>query len=414
MRIALLGVASSLHSEEYYVPLYSKLIEGLTSTFNLKIYEKPFTDRVEVEDYRVYDAFIIVFLTGGTSRVVYEFISKKLKPVVLIASGEHNALASALSVKSRLMHEGLKHLLLTYSGVDDFKHKVNLITRALDIAGKLENLRILEINEEGVLSEDALNYVKSIGGVVEPMSFFEIIDRAENVEYDEALYIVDKLREIYGFEGYNEQILLNARLIKALMNLADERKYDVISIDCFPFIVKTGVTPCITVSFLNTIGIPTMCEDDFYSIPLMYIAKSLTGFSGWIANPSGFKDKYLRFAHCTIAGDIGCNCRLINHFETGRPYGVTCSFKEGNVLFGRFTRDYSRLVMYRGVIVESGLLGSEYCRTQVLVETPGLTPDKFYMDAVGNHHVFIVDKPGVRESLEFIAWWKGWRITWMN
>jgi len=50
------------------------------------------------------------------------------------------------------------------------------------------------------------------------------------------------------------------------------------------------------------------------------------------------------------------------------------------------------------------MLSDKYCRSQVLVEVPGITPEEFYETAVGNHHVFLPDTPASRTALKVLAW----------
>ena len=413
MKIAVLGLASSVHGEEYYRPLYEGLVKVFREYESIHVVEKPI---IGPEEHVVEaDVYLVIHLTGGTSGLAYRLFSGLGRPVVLIASGEHNALASALSARAKLLEAGVKTLLIEYVDLEDYRAKVGVILKALETVDKLSRLNVLEVNREGAVSKNAKQYMESIGGVIEAISYRELLNLADKVSTEELEQFIEEIGKYYVLphdRGHVEKVV---RLTIALEKLVREKGYEAVTIDCFPMIMEYGVTPCLAVSYLNARGVPTICEDDFYSLPLMLIAREITSYSGWIANPSGStREGYLRFAHCTIGYDLGRECKLVNHFETGKPYGVTCKYGFKKVLFGRFTRDYKKLLLYSGHVIESGLLSDKYCRTQLLVETPGLTPEKFYSEAVGNHHVFLVDKPSVRKALEIISWWMNWEIQWMN
>lgn len=416
MKILLFGLASSLHDREYYINKYKivvDLVNKLTCELNLKIdyIDNPITDYIKLEDY---DLYIAVYLTGGTSTLGFRLIMDKMKPVVLIASGEHNALASALSTRSRLVENNIKNYLIPVIDSNDLLEKMSYIIKSIKVINDLKNLRILEINENGFVSRDGLKYIERIGGIIEAMSYSELMNRVNKVDQSVINKLVDELSRRYGINGDNRFINI-VKLIHVVENIVFEKNIDVVSIDCFPFIVKTGFTPCLLVSYLTAKGIPVICENDYLSLPLMYIAYRITGYPGWICNPSGYTNNGLtRFAHCTIADNLCLDLKTIEHFESGKPYGLTCRFKYDNVLLTRFSIDYTTLRIYKGKVIESGLLDQNYCRTQLLIEIRGLNPLNFYRNAFGNHHVLIIDENKVIDYLDFISWWMNWKIEIVN
>ena len=165
---------------------------------------------------------------------------------------------------------------------------------------------------------------------------------------------------------------------------------------------------------MNADGVPTACEDDFHSLLMLYLSQMFTGKPGWIGNPSGISDSYLRFAHCTIAPVLGRECRLMSHFETGYPYAVTCVLSGKKYIFGRISLDYNYLEIYKGKIIASGPLESDYCRTQVLIDITPLEIKDFINKAIGNHHVFMLWRDELIGLLEAFVWWMNWKIKIRN
>lgn len=407
----LFGVASSTHSREYYIDRYSKVLEIVSKLGNVDYINEPLIDTTDLSSE--YDVYIVFYLTGGTSKLSFELLSKVKKPVIMIASGEHNALASALSTRSKLNNIGTKNYLFIYSSENELEKLFQTLSKSLYVIESLRNIRILEINESGEVSESGLKYIEKFGGSIDAICFYDLMREGSSLYSTEVDLTMDELVRNYIIvnRDFAQKI---AVLIHIVKNIIKEKNYDVVSIDCFPFILKYGYTPCLLVSYLTSIGIPVICESDYYSLPLMYIAYKLTGLSGWIANPSGYIDNYLRFAHCTVACDIGYYCRAIDHFETGKPYGLSCKYRYRDVVLARFSQDYSILRIYRGIVTESGLLSDRYCRTQALVEVPGFEPEEFYREALGNHYVFIVNKNELIKSIDIISWWMNWKLEIRN
>jgi len=415
MKALVLSLASRLHSKEYYSQLYESFKRFFRSIEGTTIIEEPQYDVPEIlrDDY---DLVFMVILTGGTSRLA-ERVAKKLNiPVVLIAHNKHNSLASALSARERIRKLGIKVLLVLANDEYTLATKLTPIIKGIRTAIALSKLRVLEINREGVPSPRAKYFMDVTGTKVEAISYKEVLERAEKASEEE----LENLREAVGLNidtsGVDPVYLdKTLRIYYALRSIVLEKGYNAVSIDCFPFIVEYGVTPCLAVALLNNDGIPTACEDDYYSLIMLFISLIFTGRPGWIANPSGATDEgYLRFAHCTIAPGLGKNCYLVLHFETGKPYAVTCRLRNKRYVFGRITTNYTGIVLYRGKKVRSGLLEPGYCRTQLIIDTGPLDVDKFIEGAVGNHHVFMEWTNDILDAFKALAWWLNWRLEIRN
>ena len=318
MKALVLSLASRLHSKEYYSQLYESFKRFFRSIEGTTIIEEPQYDVPEIPRDN-YDLVFMVILTGGTSRLA-ERVAKKLNiPVVLIAHNKHNSLASALSARERIRKLGIKVLLVLANDEYTLATKLTPIIKGIRTAIALSKLRVLEINREGVPSPRAKYFMDVTGTKVEAISYREVLEKAEKASEEE----LENLREAVGLNvdtsGVDPVYLdKTLRIYYALRSIVLEKGYNAVSIDCFPFIVEYGVTPCLAVALLNNDGIPTACEDDYYSLIMLFISLSFTGRPGWIANPSGATDEgYLRFAHCTIAPGLGKNCYLVPHFETG-------------------------------------------------------------------------------------------------
>lgn len=406
MKISVVVFASTIHPESYYMDQYRRIFEN-TRGLGVSVAKV----REGVEDVPEAEVYVAALLTGGTSGLAYRVLNRLSKPVVIVAKGEHNALASALSLKSRLESSGLKTILLPLEDSDEYGSIVKGVVKALYAMEELRSLRILEVSNDGLISSDAERYVKIFGGSVSSVNIDEIIDYINRVDDK----VVDEFIGEHGsFINFGDQTvgkLKAAKLASALYKYVHEKGYDVLMFDCFPMIMKLGYTPCLALSVLNSKGVIAVCEKDYYSLPLMFLTKKLTGFQGWIANPSGYsKEGFIRLAHCTMAYSIGRDCKLVDHFETGKPCGVACRYLFGEVAVMRFSRDFSRLRVFKGEVLASGFLDEGYCRTQLHVKLRGVDPESFYLDTYGNHHVVAPLIRGFLEKLRVVSWWMGWKL----
>ncbi|GAB6148810.1 fucose isomerase [Stetteria hydrogenophila] len=416
MRMLLVGFASRLHGESYYKALFRGTVEALSGFKGLEVHPSIVTEPSAI-DAGGYDLVLAYLLTGGTSKLAYRVLtSAARRPVVILAHSKHNSLASALSLRSRLAEAGVKVKLLYFRDRDDLLEKFTLLYKGVAAGYGLQHLRIVEVNDQPDVSAEGKLFADKFGAEIIHVGYEELWRVAEEAGAGELRELRDAVGRYIDLSGVEEEHLDKVlRVYYALRRLTSTHKANAVVIDCFPLILKYKVTPCLAVAMLNAEGVPTACENDYYSLIPLHASLALTGHPGWVANPSGVtSDGRLRFAHCTIAPSLGRNCFLMPHFESGRGYAVACEYKAGAVLFVRVDRDINGLTVYRGTVVRSGMLEPGYCRTQLVVDTGALKPEEFIENATGNHHVFIPWSEGLTEALKHMAWWLGWRVDFRN
>ncbi|MEM0026194.1 MAG: hypothetical protein QXK60_02425 [Zestosphaera sp.] len=404
-RVVVVPFASRLHGELYYSSVYDVLRSHiLRAGVNVKVLP-PVTDNEDIESLaRENSDAVPVFavLTGGTSRLMRKFASVANYGVVLfLAHGEHNSLPSAISARVKMSMAGIKTWLLHCREVGSVECP-NKIWRAVNIAeaiASLLNSRVLLIGPYAEKPENARDFEKRFNSVVDVMTVNELTSMLESARSD---YVEHFLRT---FENAEHKLLKNklievAKLYAVIRSVFEERNYDGAALDCFPYLIKYGVTPCLALSLLNAEGLVIACEGDLVALTLMLISKKLSGVSGWIANASMFEDRKAYFAHCTIALNMIKNPVILSHFESGYPYSITGELKNDTYTITSLSPDYSTMIASLGRLVESGMLHESMCRTQAVIDL-NLRTEEIPMVAVSNHHVLI---PGdVREELRIIA-----------
>ncbi len=420
MKIYVVPLASSLHGEKYVrlmMGSYRSVLLGFEGlVFHGEPVDEPFRD-VPLDT----DLLVLIHLTGGTSSLAYRTaiaLSDKglLVPILLLAHSKHNSLASALSARIKLLKSGFKTYLIYSDDKNDLMRRFTAFYQGVRAGYELGRMKILDINADGRLSLKAKLFIEKTGSRVDPISFEELAGIGEEASRSEVEALIDHVSDYMDLSsvrsGELEKIM---RIYYAMRKLVADKGYTGIVIDCFPLIVKYHVTPCIPVALMNSDGIPTACEGDYHSLIMMYLSLALTGRPGWISNPSGItRDGYLRFAHCTIAPTLGRDCWATTHFETGHHYAVACRYRYRRVLFGRVNESMDSMIIYRGVVRDSGLLEPGYCRTQLIIDTGPLRGEEFIEEAWGNHHVFMPWREDLPEMLKAYGWWMGWSLTIRN
>ena len=414
MRILVIPLASRLHGEEYYTSLmrvYGKCLEGYDGvTVNDNVVTS--IDELDI-NYEFFDLLLLIHLTGGTSKLAKRIVAESHKPAILVAYGRHNSLPSALSAKAWLVQRGYKVRILYSNEPSTLCRVFNPIYRGLLAGYNLSKLRVLEINENGVLSDDAKKFIEITGAVVEAISYEEILRICERASDNELRDLYNHVSKHIDLSSVDYESLYKAlRIYYAIRKIIVERGFNAVSIDCFPLVIKYRITPCLAVAMLNNDGIPMACEDDFYSLVFLAISPILAGEPGWISNPSGLTNEgYVKFAHCTIAPRLGSNCMLVSHFESGYPYAVTCKMRHREYALLRLSLDYKRLYVFKAKKIESGLLEPGLCRTQLIADLGDFGGGKFIELAQGNHHVAIPWINGLDEMLKVFSWWMNWDLT---
>ena len=414
MRILVIPLASRLHGEEYYTSLmrvYRKCLEGYDG---VTVNDNVVTSINELNiNYKFFDLLLLIHLTGGTSKLAKRIVAESHKPSILVAHGKHNSLPSALSAKAWLVQKGYRVRILYSDEPNTLFRVFNSVYRGLLAGHNLSKLKVLEINENGVLSNDAEKFIEITGAVVEAISYEEILRIGERASDNEMRDLYNHVSKHIDLSSVDYESLYKAlRIYYAIRKIIVEGGFNAVSIDCFPLVIKYRITPCLAVAMLNNDGIPMACEDDFYSLVFLAISPILTGEPGWISNPSGLTNEgYVKFAHCTIAPGLGSNCILVSHFESGYPYAVTCKMKHREYALLRLSLDYKRLYVFKAKKIESGLLEPGLCRTQLIADLGDFGGEKFIELAQGNHHVAIPWINGLDEMLKVFSWWMNLDLT---
>lgn len=404
-KIIVAPFASRLHGETYYLGVYEELrklfvITGVRMEFLPVVSSEEEAEKLALEHSNAIPVFVA--LTGGVNSLMQKFAHiANYNKVILFGHGEHNSLASAISARAKLEVNGVAAYVFHCVNMvsEDCFNVIKRLTNVASVIAKLVGSRALLIGPYSEKPETAENYEVAFEASVDVMSIDNFAEKARTARGD----YVDHFLQV--FSRYESRSSLNklievARLYATLRELGEKGGYDGIAIDCFPYIIKHHLTPCLALALLNTENDVVACEGDLISLALMMISKTLTGRSGWIANATAFSGNRAYFTHCTISLDMIENPIIMHHFESGYPYSLTGKLREKTYTIVSISPDYSTLAATIGHLANSGLIFNNMCRTQAILEM-GMPTEIIPNIAVSNHHVLI---PGdIREELRALT-----------
>ena len=402
-KVVVVPLASKVHDVKSYENIYLQL-KSLLKTYNVELLDVV----TDIGKLRFYETKIkpniplLVFLTGGTSAIArYVIKTLNYKAGIGLAHGYHNSLASALSAKARLEQENLPLAIIGCQVLNLCKDKVEVAIRAIKAVSKLLKAKVGLIADHFEIGEIEA-FERKFNMEIVRISYDEVLEHVKLIDDKEIDKTLKTLEEKLRLEHVNLEVLKDIlKFYLSLESIVDKHSLIGLAVDCFPYLIKHKVTPCIPLALMSSVEVPVACEGDLRSLTLMLLSKEVTGHSGWIVNPSCIiGDDKLVVAHCTITLSMIDSGRITTHFETKYPYSIAASIPRGTYTLTALSYDLNSIVASKVKVEESGMLDKRRCRTQAVIRL-GFNAKKFLDEAISNHHLII---PGdVVEELKLIA-----------
>lgn len=389
--------ASEVHGREYYAGVL-EIFRRYIAKHGVDIYPSIIVDPEEAEKIgsKYSDSIpIAILLTGGTSRAVERFVEGGgFERMLILAHSEHNSLASAISARNKAERRGSIVLVYSCSDLSSIECSIT-VERLVNVAKAVASVvgsRVGIISDRDTKSDVEELFESKFESTVHIKTLESLYRDMEGLPKNDVENAMKHLSEVLRADLPREPLELVARLYLALKNFAVKEHLDAISIDCFPFIARYGVTPCIPLSLLNSEGIVSGCEADVPALLGLLIAKSVTRRGGWIANVVDVNNNRCVLAHCTIALNLASNIKVLPHFETGKPFALAGELIENSVTVLSIDRDLSWASIAVAKVVKSGNLGYPACRTQMILEfdynadfIPNIAPNNHHIVLPGNY-----------------------------
>ncbi|MEM1538457.1 MAG: hypothetical protein QXH61_02000 [Candidatus Nezhaarchaeales archaeon] len=372
-----LMLTSRIHREDHWKKLYANLISSLK---RLGIEVKSLgitTGLVPVKQWQSLQSritknpnpLLLVHLTGGTSRVAVEAAKWSNQPLVLIAHNQQNSLPSALEAKVKLEALGLNPKLLLIESLDSGKNIELTLPRFKEVfkesIAMIGPIRSFDVAPPALLASKASVRVVYV-------SYQNLMRTYKLTTVTDEAFKAFKLSPNLTIKVPDEEFKRSLRLYFAVKGVLRKLKCSAFTFDCFSFLKRSGITPCLTVSLLESEGYIGVCEADTQAAAAMLVANQAGLRPCFMANIASVNTRLntLTLAHCTAARTLskpGGIIKLLPHFESQRSVSLEVPIEEGPATLIGVSSSLSSVLMMEGEVIKSSLGIPALCRTQVEV-----------------------------------------------
>lgn len=402
----LYSLTSELHSEPVAEPADERFIQDIEKELG-EAFKFGSTDFSEYSRTR---NNIIYVRTGGTEGIFKSIFCKEGSlnipdgmPVRLLTSGKSNSLAASMEILSFLNRAGWPGEILHGSAEeialrlrDGFTKGGKSHVKEYDMGRILEGYKVGVIGKpsDWLISSDVDYAVakERLGVEIVDIDINELVGLAEEPDrkWLEGLKLNLPNKPKFGKSISGKDFSGSMDIYCAMKTLVERYGLAGVSLRCFDLLTALGNTGCMALAILNSQGVVATCEGDIPTLLSMCIAHQKFGISGFQANLSRIDGDKMLFAHCTVPLNMVEEYSYDTHFESGIGVAVHGVLPAGAARIFKLSPDCSEMFLEDVEILENQY-NDCLCRTQILVDAPGLA-DYFLRSPIGNHHVIIPER----------------------
>lgn len=401
--LTLYTLTSGLHSEAAGKPSEERFIreieERLGEEFDFR--GEDFTGYGETLDNVIY------VRTGGTEGVFKSVFCNDghlqvpdNKPIRLLTSGKSNSLAASMEILSFLNRNGYPGEIIHGSPEviadrlrQGFAAGNKCHVKAYDMGRILDGMKVGVVGKpsDWLISSnvDYETAKERLGVEIIDIDIKELVRRAENPDrkHLEGLKLNALNKPKFGRAITEANFGKALDIYCAMKSIVDEYGLGGVTLRCFDLLTALNNTGCMALAILNSQGVVATCEGDVPTLLSMCVALKKFGTPGFQANLSRIDGDKLLFAHCTVPLSIVSSYCYDTHFESGIGVAVHGIIPAGPAKILKISPDCTEMFLENVNVVENQY-NDNLCRTQIVVEAPGLA-DYFLRSPIGNHHVVI-------------------------
>lgn len=402
----LYSLTSGLHSETVAEPADERFIQDIEKALG-EAFEFGRTDFSEYSRTRNNITYV---RTGGTEGIFKSIFCKEGSlnipdgmPVRLLTSGKSNSLAASMEILSFLNRAGWPGEILHGSAEEIALRLRDGFTKGGKSHVKEYGMgRILEGYKVGVVGKPSDWLISSdvdyavvkerLGVEIVDIDINELVGLAEEPDrkWLEGLKLNPPNKPKFGKSISGKDFSGSMDIYCAMKTLVERYGLAGVSLRCFDLLTALGNTGCMALAILNSQGVVATCEGDIPTLLSMCIAHQKFGISGFQANLSRIDGDKMLFAHCTVPLNMVEEYSYDTHFESGIGVAVHGVLPAGAARIFKLSPDCSEMFLEDVEILENQY-NDCLCRTQILVDAPGLA-DYFLRSPIGNHHVIIPER----------------------
>lgn len=385
MKIAIYTLTSGLHDEAAVAHVTKEFLGTLGIEYDFR--------GGNFADYGSHALDLIFVRTGGTEglfqRLLPDLRSRSSRPFYLLASGQSNSLAASIEILSFLRQQGVPGEIL-HGSSKYVSTRIQLLARVGEARAWLNGKRL------GIIGRPSDWLIASHADkeVLARLLGLQLVDVEMQQLIDEITFL-PATSDPNGYDSDNEVVKTSlpgaVRIYLALQRIVEKHRLNGLSIRCFDLLTAVHNTGCLALARLNAEGLVAGCEGDVPAMVSMMVARSLTGVSGFQANPASINPETgeMMLAHCTIPLDMVSRYEFDTHFESGIGVGIRGYMDEGPVTVFKVAGDLSRHFVAEGTLLRCEAR-RDLCRTQFAIQMDNPSQTTYFLtNPIGNHHIVI-------------------------
>ena len=387
---AIFTLTSELHDEQ--------AVDAVTKDFLGSLGIDHLFKGSDYSDYGSHTLNLIYVRTGGTEgifkRLFPKLREKSDRPFYLLTSGKSNSLAASMEILSYLRQNNVSGEII-HGRPEYITSRIILLEKVEGARKKMNGCRL------GIIGKPSDWLISSYAddGILKQRLGIELVD----IPMDELLDTLAGIPEEITSETSDKEIIRDSlpganRIYKALRDIINKHQLQGFTLRCFDLLTTVKNTGCLALAKLNSEGFVAGCEGDVPAMLSMKIIQSVTGLSGFQANPSAIDPETgeILFAHCTIPLNMVERYEFDTHFESGIGVGIRGYMNEGAVTVFKVSGDLSRSFIAEGTLVRNQSK-PDICRTQLVIQLSDKSQVSYFLtNPIGNHHIIV---PGCWKSL---------------
>ena len=381
--IAIYTLTSELHDEQSIRAVTEDFLGSLKVAFELK--------GDNYNDYGSHALDLIYVRTGGTEgifkRMFPELQKKQHGPFRLLTSGKSNSLAASLEILSYLRQHNIQGEIV--HGTSEYINKRLQLLEKVGLAKRqLAGCRL------GIIGQPSDWLIASYANreTIKWGCGIELVDIRMQELTDAIAAIPESMPdETSNVETIRQSLPGAHRIYLALKTVIERHGLQGFTLRCFDLLSSFHNTGCLALAKLNSEGYVAGCEGDVPAMITMMIARSLTGYSGFQANPARINPETgeVLFAHCTIPFNMVERYDLDTHFESGIGVGIRGYMKEGPITLFKVSGDLERNFIAEGELIRNQA-EPDLCRTQQVIRLSNMNQVNYFLkNPIGNHHIVL-------------------------
>ena len=388
MSIAIYTLTSELHDEQAVEVVTKEFLGGLGIDYEMK--------GSDYTDYGTHPLSLIYVRTGGTEGIFKSLLPKLQQlsdaPFYLLTSGKSNSLAASMEILSFLKQIGIRGEIIHGSNAY-IRQRIEVLQKVGEARTQLKGCRLGVIGKPSdwlISSEaDREEIHKKLGIELLDVPMNELIATIESTPLKDTT-LTSEVAKI------NDALSGAERIYTSLKEIVNKYNLQGFTLRCFDLLTAVKNTGCLALAKLNAEGIVSGCEGDVPAMLSMMVAKSLTGVSGFQANPASIdvETGKMLFAHCTIPMNMVERYEFDTHFESGIGVGIRGYMKEGEVTVFKLSGDLKRCFIAEGELLYNQAK-PDLCRTQQVIQLNDKAQALYFLnEPIGNHHIILPGRWG--------------------